>query len=72
MRTHGIQIHLTPDDRARVTSKIVRKIIDEAPDVPPVRMRTALIKVRVTPEQKAKYARLGGAEWVRGQLRGKE
>lgn len=72
MRTRGIQIHLTPDDRAKVNSKIVRAMLDAAPDVAPIRKRTALLKVRVTPEQKAKYARLGGAEWVRGQLRGKE
>ena len=71
MRTRGIQIHLTPEDRAKVNSKIVRAMLDEAPDVPPVRKRTALLKVRVSEEQKAKYARLGGAEWVRSQLRGK-
>ena len=72
MRTRGIQIHLTPEDRARVNSKIVRKIIDEAPDVAPVRKRTALIKVRVSDEQKSKFTRLGGGEWFRGKLRGKE
>ena len=72
MRTHGIQIHLTPDDRAKVTGKMVRAIIDSEPDVPPVRKRTALIKVRVSEEQKAKFTRLGGGEWFRGKLKGKE
>jgi hypothetical protein len=38
------------------------------PTIPPDEARSARIDARVTPEQRAKYERLGGPAWLRRQI----
>lgn len=39
------------------------------PELPPEERRSHMVRVRVTAEEAAKFERLGGAEWLRGQLK---
>jgi hypothetical protein len=39
------------------------------PELPPEERRDHTIRVRATAEEAAKFERLGGAEWLRAQLK---
>lgn len=39
------------------------------PELPPDERRDHTIRVRVTADEAAKFERLGGAEWLRAQLK---